>query len=529
MRRKGTILILCYIITILFSACRNTINQEMTTEAITKKISEETIAKEDTLVWRIVLPDQTGKEMIQHWEQPLNKLLREKGASYSVQIKELGSVEGQEGSLINSAGELEHLRTEGEQTDLISLLSPMQFDDLAGYHLPYLECVEKELLQKLDDFLETEKGKVLKAAILQKDLKRARINEGIYGLSSVLPSMQAVMFSTEKMKEFGIEPSQIKADLFENETLLQTVKEKLGEPPYVLRNGDVRRKLGLWILNPTSNVAFGSEGRFVNIAETKEFRDYLKKLLDWKEKGLLRIFKYSSGAEKLSDSFVQDISDNNYAEDPYKAVIPVDSGNGSMENMSVYVVPNTSEPVIDPYWGDNKTGIASWTKQPEKAQDFLMRLFSDPDIANLIQYGVLQKDYILDQETVKITKEVNVVQRFFGYQYTNPMITYSTGLMTQDKYGYSEKFYEKYEQEIPDGFRFDPEPVLSQIVQTNQVFGDLGGSDTAVKIVGLEMEDLEQVIKELTEELKNAGIDEIVAEANRQLEIWQKEQQDSLD
>lgn len=103
MRRKSKIVLFCIGITILFSACRNTINQEMTTEAITKETSVETIAKENTLVWRMVLPDQTGKEMIQHWEQPLNKLLREKGASYSVQIKELGSVEGQEGSLINFA------------------------------------------------------------------------------------------------------------------------------------------------------------------------------------------------------------------------------------------------------------------------------------------------------------------------------------------------------------------------------------------------------------------------------------------
>ena len=51
----------------------------------------------------------------------------------------------------------------------------------------------------------------------------------------------------------------------------------------------------------------------------------------------------------------------------------------------------------------------------------------------------------------------------------------------------------------------------------------MGGSETAGKIANLEIEDVDQVIAEITGELKEAGMDEVVAEANRQLEEWKKE------
>ena len=75
-------------------------------------------------------------------------------------------------------------------------------------------------------------------------------------------------------------------------------------------------------------------------------------------------------------------------------------------------------------------------------------------------------------------------------------------------------------KEIPDGFRFDPAPVLEQIVATNLVFDGMDGTETARKIINLEIDDVEQVIASITEELKQAGIDEVTAEANRQLEAW---------
>ena len=49
------------------------------------------------------------------------------------------------------------------------------------------------------------------------------------------------------------------------------------------------------------------------------------------------------------------------------------------------------------YWGDNKTAIASWSENVENAKDFLLKLFTDKDIANLIQYGTEGQDYELDE------------------------------------------------------------------------------------------------------------------------------------
>jgi len=153
-------------------------------------------------------------------------------------------------------------------------------------------------------------------------------------------------------------------------------------------------------------------------------------------------------------------------------------------------------------------------------EDIAIYNMTDADIANSIQYGKEGKDYTLDGDIVQMKPQVNIMQSYFGYEYTNQMITHSTTVMAADKLKYTEAFHKSYGKEIPDGFRFDPAPVLEQIVATNLVFDGMDGTETARKIINLEIDDVEQVIASITEELKQAGIDEVTAEANRQLEAW---------
>lgn len=519
MKNRKFIFILAVTVSMILSACQQTVPEKA---GDTQQDSEDATSQAEEggeiLVWKVAAPggiEEYMDEAISVWQPEVNALLKEKGADYSVRIEVLSY-----GASV--ADVLESLRDAGEQADVISLLPAIQEEDLAGYYLAYPECAKRNLLLSLDEMLDTEKGEALHGAIPERDFERAKVDGVTYGLSAVLPSMQAVLYSTEQMKKYGVDAEELDGSIFEQEEILKKIKNLTGEAPYGVATGDVRRKLGLWIAEPTNNVVLNKEGSFVNVTETQEFRDYLAKLADWKEKGLVEIL--GSSAESREEMiFAQDLTaDANYSDEPYQATLTVDRGDGTQTEASVLVAPDETEPVLDPYWGDNKMCIASWTQEQERTEDFLVRLLTDSEFANAIQYGREGKDYTLGGNVLEQDPEVNVVLRFFGCQYTNPLLTYPTKLMIPDKQEYAGRFQETYGTEIPDGFRFDPTPVLEEIAATNKVFGYMGGTETAGKIVALEIEDVDEAITEITRELEEAGIDEVVAEANRQLEEWKK-------
>lgn len=519
MKSKKYIFILAVTVSIILSACQQIFPEKTEdTQQDSANVISQTKEGDEILVWKVAAPAGTEEymeEMISAWQQAVNGLLQKKGAGYSVCIEALNY----ENSV---ADDLENLRDSGEQVDVISLLPALLEEDLTGYYLVYPECVKRNLLLSLEEMLDTEKGEALHSSIPEKDLERAKVDGVTYGLSAVLPSMQAVLYSEEQMERYGITAKELSGSIFANESILQKIKDLTGKAPYGVSSGDIRRKLGLWIVEPSNNLALNKEGKFVNVTETREFRDYLTKLAEWKTKGLVEIL--GSSAEPREEMiFSQDmVSEVSYSDKPYQAVLTVDRGDGTQEEAAVLAVPDEKEPVLDPYWGDNKLCIASWTEEKERAEDFLVRLLTDPELANVIQYGREGKDYTLDGNILKVAPEVNIILRFFGYQYTNPMITYSTEFMTQEKQEYARRFHETYGMEIPGGFRFDPAPVLTQIAATNRVFEYMGGSETAGKIAALEIEDVDKAIAEITKELKEAGIEDVVAEANRQLEEWKK-------
>ena len=510
-------------IALLLSACGQAPDksaEQFSTQA--EVPTEETPAEigENTLVWRVRLPlganegDQFDN-VADIWQDSLNTLLAEKGADYTVEIKPLGITEGFREDMINTTDELEALKAADEPTDIISIRSSDVNGELEGYELMYPNCAERGLLLPLEPLLEGERGNAIKEAVTQVDLDRCRTNGHIYGLFAVLPPTGYTAYSAEQMKKYNITEDELMVPIFENEALMQKIRDLSGEAPYGILSGDCQHELGLWLINPTEAVAFGRDGVFVNVTETPEFRERLAKLADWKEKGLVQVL---SGIRE-DMCFAQNDAGQNFSDQPYYADANLTIGFGKEKRCSVFVVPEPDMCSIAPYWGDTRQCIASWTKKQDLAEDFLVRLMTDPDIANLIQYGREGQEYTLNDGKAEISSNISGYLRLFGDQYTNTLITESTAMMAEDKQEYAKRFHETYEKEIPNGFQFDPASVREQVIATNRVFQE-GNSEAAGKIRKLQFDDVDQVIAELTADLKAAGIDAVVEEANRQLAQW---------
>ena len=272
---------------------------------------------------------------------------------------------------------------------------------------------------------------------------------------------------------------------------------------------------GLWIVSPSDNLVWTKDKGFISLSKSREYKDLLYQCITLRQQGLLELESVEESAVSFAASFGRGIS----TRATFKSL--------SASQKEFIVVPDESKPDMNLYWGDNKTGIASWSENNKNAEDFLLKLFTDKDIANLIQYGIEGKDYQLDENNhVKVITD-KLGLKIFGYQYTNPKITYSSIYEEDDKIEYSNWFYSKYGEDFPKGFRFEAMPVIKDINIVNKVWNTYFDEQTATgltnKLYMLDVKDIDVFLEDLNKTLDDAGMQKIVDEANRQYQEWLKE------
>lgn len=471
-----------------------------------------------TVVWRIEDPGSMaslGDKLIKVWQEPLNELLKEKGASYQVKIVTFNTQESDQ-----KIDELKELKKNGNQTDIISMIFASYTDtDVAPWKNTYRHAVDNKLLMNLDEWKEKNK-KILEKALVPYDFELSKIDNKLYGISSHVPAINGLMYNKKMLDEYGINIKDIKGNIFDNTELLIQAKKNSGEIPIQFIGLDVSMT-GLWIVPPTNNLAWKKGEGFISLSQSKEFKNLLASYSSLKQQGLLNQALPKNGVVPFATAATMSKQNAFEINTAYRSI------SETVQSDDFVVVPNHSTPNMELYWGDNKTSIASWSENVENAEDFLLKLFTDRDIANLIQYGVKDQDYTLDEDNhITVTTKNNGLS-IFGYQFTNPKITYSSYLEEDDKVEYSNWFYTKYGENFPKGFRFDPIPVLNQINATNKIMtgdfiNDFQESEWMNKIAKLEIEDLDTFLKDMNKELDDAGMQKIVDEANRQYQEWLK-------
>lgn len=362
--------------------------------------------------------------------------------------------------------------------------------------------------------------KVLEKVLTDYDFELSKIDNKLYGIASNVPSTFGILYQKKFLDGYEIDIEDIKSNLFDNIDLLNKVKEQNNDKS-VREMGFNVGKTGLWTVPPTNNLAWKKGEGFISLSQSKEYKNLLTNYSSLKQQGLLDQALPKNGVVPFAAAATmskRDIFEVNIA---YRSI------SETVQRDDFVVVPNQSTPNMELYWGDNKTAIASWCENIENAEDFFLKLFTDKDIANLIQYGVKDRDYTLDKDNhITVTTQNNGLS-IFGYQFTNPKITYSSYLEEDDKVSYSSWFYTYYGDNFPKGFRFDPIPVLNEISATNKILSadlcNFLNSEWTNKIIELDISDIDTFLKDMNKELDKAGMQKIVDEANRQYQNWIKE------
>lgn len=487
------------------------------------------------VVWRVMIPSGFWEEDLdlleENWEEEINRILEKEKKAYQVDVKFVYDMQDIDG--MSGVKQLEKLSQEKEVTDVISVMSNTVSVGSGEFKIdmPYMTCVTNDILLPLDQWLSSDSAVELKKAVPQADLENAKVDGITYGISAVQPQVDSIAYSVEVLDQCGISKDDLSVNIFENEDILLKVKEMTGKIPYMIySSADAYNYLGNWRFFHPEVLQYDLNGQFVNVMETEEYLNIMKRFYDWKKKGLLDT-SFDKTTEDSDEAFAVPASFleiENFRLDCYDITI---ERNGTEQ--SYYVVPNPDMPILNPYWGDYKVGIASWSKNQDNAFDFINELMTNKEISNYIQYGTDGQDFQLDKkENVNINKVMDmpsIFRNYFGYQYANSLITQATLTMSQqDKMMYANEFHETYEQNLPRGFRFNPNSCIEEITKVDLLCSEYKDGAVQMKndvyrdLLTLECANLDETISCYCQQLRDAGIDDIVEEANRQLEEWRE-------
>ncbi len=454
------------------------------------------------LVWAIV---RTGYES--HAPFPsakLNDYLDEQGYDFAVCFKPVYYAFTDEVFPDPMLTEVKELLGDGEQIDIIS---PMNYD----------EFVFDGLYEPLDEYSETEIGRGLYNAFPEKFWESMRINGGIYGLCGDM----AVVFSPDRGYYVNAELAEkygydVTKPILEQLDILKAVKENE-------KNTDIfSTHLELDNIVSFVNVKMLSSAVYWNSdTHSAELSIDNPQYIEW-----LRLFDTLKN-ENLLNNLLKNNKDNFFI---MSDTVCGGIGYADMKPIDVDYFGNTvtAIPVFTPYstmrTAPIATGICSKSEYKEKAFKLLAKIFTDPDLNNLMVYGVEGENYTLENGVIKEiafpagTNMFNV-NPFNTYRFANQMICHRSeyNLFAPEQYT---NIFEKSEVYEDIDFTLDPQSIISE----------LNAEYIAADNISLSDKDrtFDDVLAEYREGLYAAGVQKIIDECNKQYEEYTEKKDEKV-
>lgn len=258
---------------------------------------------------------------------------------------------------------------------------------------------------------------------------------------------------------------------------------------------------------------FDSSTTVVNEAETKSFQDLCKMMWQWNQEGLIMPDATTTTENNL-------LSANGFAMyenwKPGKE-LEVYKGNGK----EVYFM-KIHEPIKHTAIPNGNSWIIPYsTKHPEEAMKLWNLMYTDPEVSNLFINGIEGKHWAwANDEKTMITTPEGVDPNASGYSsmdwaWPNQQITpVWEGSEDPDLWAKLNEFNNSGKASPAMGFIWDSSSVMNQVTACQNV-----SSAYRTALIWGSI-DPEENLPKYIEELKAAGIDEIIAEKQKQLDAF---------
>lgn len=393
--------------------------------------------------------------------------------------------------------------------------------------VPFHTLAKQGSLYDISGILDT--TPVLKEKISSDKWAATSLGDGIYGVPTLGAGYNAYgfVYNKAKCKEWGIQ------EVTNLETMIAYCDASVANGIYPF-NGNAEISMdfynmlvqttGNWIGAPglsTSELYLVSKDykdfkkEIVHPAFTDEFAAFVKMLDEWSKKGYwpTDILSASTGDKEmykngLSSSYITHMGDwtGNYT-----AI----HGKLADQDMDSWYFAEDHGKVMQDSAAQDITVISVNSKYPERCLMVIEKFVTDESYYRLLQYGIEGRQYeLVDGFLEKPASYDEKVDQggFAGWALTN------TEFKIPQKTEHPSR-YEKVEQWDKEsitspfvGFSFDPTNVTSEIASISNVNSTLG-----TQLMLGKTENVDKALEQYKEQLKQAGIEAVIAELNKQL------------
>ena len=451
---------------------------------------------------------------LQSVEDALNVVLEEKiGARVKLNVFSSSSYDTQANLMLT-----------GDSVDLMA----------TSTNTSYAQCVTKGYFMEMDALLD-EYGLGIKEALGEELLRCTRVNGKMYGVTGIpLVMAQDTSFAVKNdiLECCGIDLSSVHT-AEDVEQVLLTIKNN---HPDMIPLANASTKLGYkslqnLFLNSSGLEDLGDgcvldyETMTVSSLYSHPVYEELADLIrDWHELGLLmpnastntdsRNSLMNAGRAAASVAFSYNPA-NSMREDAMYGTTTIHLGNSpilvtSMMQLTCWGIPVTSE-------------------HPDKAMQFLNLLYTDAEIGNLLQYGIEGVHYEKTEQENVIRYPEGVDATTSEYFLKSPGITdinpacYVMEPLPEDIYEQVIKFRDTFALSPIAGFTADMTQCKSEVASVANVMAQYANPLLSGVV------DVEQVLPEFRQKLKDAGQETIIRAKQEQLDEWLAENREAED
>lgn len=388
-----------------------------------------------------------------------------------------------------------------------------------------ITLVNEGLLQPITEYINNSEVLSSKAGDM---LKATTVNGEIYAYPGgfYTATGAAYFYDKDLAEEYNIDIPDHMDSEDELTAIFQQVVDS-GMPMYPFTMGDgvnTERNYGITYegLGDSTYASYGvvedpqNGTEVVDWYETEEYQKQSRTHQEWFEKGYVVPDSISNGYVTY-DSIAQGqcfSSVGAYSTGTSEAFMSTMTG----RNIGAVIIGDTlldTTGIINTSWG-----VPSTSEHAEEAVKFVELLYSNLDLLTLYRYGIEGVHYVKTDNSNEIAYPEGVDSSSVGYGAFIPLFTDEAELpvlapLTEDFYETVESLgMEKANVSKFLGYTFDPTNVSTQVSAVTAAVSEYGPS------LSCGVVDFDTIYPEFIDSLKAAGIDEIIAENQKQLDAW---------
>lgn len=415
-----------------------------------------------------------------------------------------------------------------QQTNLM-LSAGEGIDVFPVYMTPLTTVANNGQILPLNDLL-AEYGQGIVEQIGEEFINCGKVGDEVFGLTTGRDLAASYGFEMRKdiCDKYNID--------YENITTLDQLHDALvtvhtNEPDLVCvvpSNGELVRNWGWDPLGDAGTplgvlMDMGQSDTVVNLFETDYYREFVTTMHEWYEEGLIMADAVSN-TENVGTMMGAGTAFGGFMNlKPYFNV--QETTNYGTEIVVSEIIPafSTTSNVSMATWA-----IASSTKYPEAAMKLLNMMYTDPTLENLMIYGIEGEHYVVlgdasnGQKIIGYPEGVDATNTTYrpsgGWLWCNQFIGHVWTGNPADYWDVTREFNQTAIKSNAFGFTWDSNNVRNQVTACTNVMQKYHQALMCGAV------DPDETLPKFIQELKDAGIDAIIADKQAQYDEWKKVQ-----